>query len=120
MTTNSAAAKVLSKPQPIASWSHLAGYLLITTGITAWGFYIQHAGQANAAPGQLIEHSQAIKNYIISILADLALLFYCWFGVYLRGGNLETLSGGRWNSWKALGIDILIALPFWVIWEATA
>jgi membrane protease YdiL (CAAX protease family) len=100
----------------IASWGHLTGYLLIT----AWGFHIQKAGLGNAPAGELIDHSQAIKNYLLAILADCALLYYCWVGVHRRGGNLDTLSGGFWKSWSMLATDIAIAVPFWVLWEATA
>jgi membrane protease YdiL (CAAX protease family) len=73
-----------------------------------------------AAAGQIADHSQSVKNYLIDIAADCALLYYCWVGVHWRGGNLETLSGGRWTTWKQLLTDIAIALPFWVLWEATA
>jgi len=108
------------KPAQIASWGHLTGYLLITGAITAWGFHIQKAGLGNAPAGELIDHSQVIKNYILAILADCALLYYCWVGVHWRGGSLETLSGGLWKSWRMLARDIAIAVPFWVVWEATA
>ena len=108
------------KPAQIASWGHLTGYLLITAGITAWGFHIQTAGVGNAPTGELIDHSQVIKHYILAILADCALLYYCWVGVHRRGGNLDTLSGGLWKSWPMLAKDIAIAVPFWVLWEATA
>src|SRR5579871_4385524 len=90
------------KPAQIASWGHLTGYLLITAGITAWGFHIQTAGVGNAPTGELIDHSQVIKHYILAILADCALLYYCWVGVHRRGGNLDTLSGGLWKSWPML------------------
>ncbi len=51
---------------------------------------------------------------------DWALLYYCWAGVHRKGGNLQTLSGGRWSSWKDVLTDIAIVLPFWVFWEAAA
>src|ERR1039458_6719490 len=35
-------------------------------------------------------------------------------------GNLKTLSGGRWSSWKSVAVDLGIALPFWVLWEGSA
>lgn len=108
------------KPRQIASWGHLAGYLAIIAGITLWGFHTQKAGLGRAPSGQIVEHSQAIKDYFISILADWALLYYCWVGVHRHGGNLKTLTGGRWISWKELFADLAIALPFWVVWEATA
>ena len=90
------------RPQKIASWGHLAGYLLITAGIAAWGFHIQRTGLSNAPAGQILDHSQVMKNYFLGILADCALLYYCWVGVHWHGGNMETLSGGLWTSWKAL------------------
>jgi len=115
-----ASEKFPAKPAQIASWGHLAGYLLITGGITAWGFYLQKAAVANAPAGQIMDHSQAMKSYFLAILADCALLYYCWVGVHKRGGTMETLSGGRWKSWRAVAIDFAIAFPFWVLWEATA
>ena len=111
---------VKAEPVQIASWWHLAGYLFITAGISTWGFHIQKAGLGNAPAGELVDHSQVMKNYLLGILADCALLYYCWVGVHWHGGNLKTLSGGLWNSWQALAKDIAIALPFWVVWEATA
>ncbi len=108
------------KPRQIASWGHLTGYLAITGGIALWGFHTQKVGLGNAPSGEIVEHSQVIKNYFISILADWALLYYCWVGVHKHGGNMKTLSGGLWTSWKQVLTDLAIALPFWVIWEATA
>ncbi len=104
----------------IASWGHLAGYLLINAAIVVWGFHVQTVGQGHGAAGQIADHSQAMKNYLIDILADCALLYYCWAGVHWYGGNLETLSGGRWRSWRSVLSDVAIAVPFWVLWEATA
>jgi membrane protease YdiL (CAAX protease family) len=104
----------------IASWGHLAGYLLINAAIVVWGLHVQKVGQGHAAAGQIADHSQAMKNYLIDILADCALLYYCWAGVHWHGGNLETLSGGRWRSWRSVAADVAIAVPFWVLWEATA
>ncbi|HKV91222.1 MAG TPA: hypothetical protein VJW20_01600 [Candidatus Angelobacter sp.] len=62
------------KPRQIASWGNLAGYLAIIAGITLWGFHTQKVGLGSAPSGQIVEHSQAIKNYLITILADWALL----------------------------------------------
>jgi membrane protease YdiL (CAAX protease family) len=118
-TTNLQAEK---KPPPIASLKHLIGFLLIGVGLVVLGLLAQHAptgGGGGASAGQLGRHSQAIHIYLFAILGDWALLYYCWAGVHGRGGNLKTLSGGRWTSWKSLVIDVAIALPFWVLWEAT-
>jgi membrane protease YdiL (CAAX protease family) len=111
------------RPRQIASWGHLVGFLLIGVGIVALGLLAQHAptrGGVGASTGQLGRHSQAIPVYLVAILMDWALLYYCWVGVHRRGGDLKTLSGGRWTSWKSVAIDVGIALPFWVLWEGTA
>ncbi|HEY1588944.1 MAG TPA: CPBP family intramembrane glutamic endopeptidase [Rhodanobacter sp.] len=65
-------------------------------------------------------HSSAIPFYIMSILGDCALFYYCWVGVHRAGGTLATLTGGRWTSWKDIMRDAAIALPFWILWELAA
>jgi membrane protease YdiL (CAAX protease family) len=102
----------------IASWRHLVGFLLIGAGMVALGFIAQRG--AGDSSGHLGRHSQAVHIYLAAILMDWALLYYCWVGVHRRGGNLKTLSGGRWTSWKGLAIDLGIAVPFWVLWEGAA
>ncbi|HJX84953.1 MAG TPA: CPBP family intramembrane glutamic endopeptidase [Candidatus Angelobacter sp.] len=111
------------KPPQIAAWVHFIGFLLIGAGVVVMGLLAQHAptgSGAGASPDQLGRHSQATRIYVIAILMDWALLYYCWFGVRRRGGNLKTLSGGRWTSWKSVAVDLAIALPFWVLWEGAA
>jgi membrane protease YdiL (CAAX protease family) len=110
------------RPPRIASWKHLAGFLLIGAGVAASGVLAQHSagGGVGATTGQLGRHSEAIQIYSIAIAMDWALLYYCWAGVHHRGGTLATLSGGRWTSWKSVAVDVGIALPFWALWEGTA
>jgi len=110
-------------PPQIASWKHFAGFLLIGVGIVALGLLAQRAPAGSgvgASPSQLGRHSQAIPIYLSAILLDWGLLYYCWAGVHHRGGNLETLSGGRWTSWKSVATDVAIAVPFWLVWEGAA
>jgi membrane protease YdiL (CAAX protease family) len=107
-------------PPQIASWGHFIGFLLIAAGMVALGMLAQHArtGDAAGASGsQLARHSHAIQVYLAAILMDWLLLYYCWAGVHHRGGDLSTLSGGRWTSWKSLAVAVGIAGAFWVLWE---
>ena len=111
------------KPQQIASWGWLVGFLLIGAGVVAMGFLAQNAPAGSAgtgSAGQLAGHGSAIKIYLTVGLMDWALLYYCWTAVHGWGGNLATLSGGRWTSWKSVAVDMGIALPFWVLWECAA
>jgi membrane protease YdiL (CAAX protease family) len=105
-------------PGQIASWGHLAGFLLIMAGIASLGFVAQHS--ASAPAGQLAGHSHAIQIYLTALLMDWALLYYCWAGVHRWGGTLETLSGGRWKNWRDVIVDAAITLPFLIVWEGTA
>lgn len=110
-------------PAQIASWSRLVGFLLIGAGVMVMGLLLQHAGSAGngaAASGQLASHRQAIPVYLGTIVMEWALFYYCWVGVDHYGGNLWTLSGGRWLSWKDVLLDMGILVPFLVIWEGTA
>jgi membrane protease YdiL (CAAX protease family) len=112
---------ICAKPEQIASWAHLAGFLLIGAGVVALGFLAQHAPSGGgAAPGQLASHSKAIQIYVTVGLMDWALLYYCFGGVHHRGGSFWALAGGRWSSWKSVAVDLAIALPFWVLWTGTA
>jgi membrane protease YdiL (CAAX protease family) len=116
----SAPAKIA--PDPIASWGRLWGFLAIGAGVVVMGFMAQHAptGGAASAPGQLASHSKSIPIYLSLLALDWGLLYYCWNAVHDHGGNLATLSGGRWRSWKSVAVDMAIALPFWVLWEGVA
>jgi uncharacterized protein len=110
------------KPKMIAAWWHLLGYFAIIAYITIAGFRAQQTGMDGSATptGQLGRHSEAYRFYLISIGTDWLFFYYCWVGVHWKGGDLATLTGGRWPTWKQLATDVAIAIPFWVIWEATA
>lgn len=116
------ASAIPEEPKQVASWTHFVGFLLIMAGTAALGFYAQQRGNASgsAAPGQLAEHGKAISVYLVACLMDWALFYYCWVGAHRYGGNLSTLSGGRWTEWKGVATDVAIALPFWVVWESAA
>lgn len=110
------------RPEQIASWASLVGFFLIGAGVVMLGMLAQRApaGSGGAAPGQLASHGKAIPIYLTAIFMDWALFYYCWAAVHHRGGNLFTLSGGRWRSWKELRVDIAIGVPFWLFWTGTA
>jgi membrane protease YdiL (CAAX protease family) len=110
-------------PAQIASWGWLAGFFLIGAGVVVMGFLAQHAGSGSSGattPDQLASHSEAIPIYLGAIFMDWALLYYCWAGVHRFGGSLWRLSGGRWASWKDVGVDAAIGVSFWVLWEGAA
>ena len=114
---------LVARPSPIATQFHLAGLLLILFGVAAAGFFAQHQAAAptgNAPAGQLAEHAQAIQIYLVALVMDWALFFYCYVGVRRTGGTLASLSGGRWTAAKDVLKDIAIAIPFVALWEGVA
>jgi membrane protease YdiL (CAAX protease family) len=104
----------------IASWRHFVVFLLIGAAMVVLGLLAQHAPTTGAPKGQLESHNQAIRLYLIALAMDWALLYYCWSGVHRWGGNLKTLAGERWRSWRMFVTDIAIAVPFWALWEGAA
>jgi uncharacterized protein len=106
--------------QPIASLRHFIGLLLIGAAVVALGFYAQHSAAGSAPNGQLAGHGVAIQVYLFAISLDWALFYYCWVGVHRRSGSLWSLAGGRWSSWRDVGVDLAIAVPFWLVWEGAA
>lgn len=110
-------------PRQIASWWHLAGYVVVVALIALLGALSQHAGANHASAAndaQAADQGGHLGFYIASILGDLAFLYYCWVGVHWYGGTFETLTGGRWRSSRQLLKDVAVALPFWLVWEAVA
>jgi uncharacterized protein len=106
--------------QPIASFRHFLGLLLIGAGTVAMGLFAQRGSTGSAPSGQLASHGVSLQVYLFAISLDWALFYYCWVGVHWRGGSLWHLAGARWKSWREVGVDLAIALPFWLIWEGAA
>lgn len=102
-------------PQPIASWWHLAFFLAIQVGFLAVGL-IDQSGSDQETARLLAQYPVAalVALYLAMIPIECALLIYCLTGLRSRGGNLESLSGGRWTSWKGVAADICVAIPFWI------
>ena len=102
----------------IASSRHTAGLLLIQFGLAALGAYFQN--RPSPGPNQPPAHNSMVPLYASMIVAEWALVRYVWAGIRHKGLRLFDLVGGRWNSWKNVAVDLAIAFPFWIFWEATA
>jgi CAAX protease family protein len=102
----------------IASPRHMAGLLLIQLGLAAVGAYLQ--SRPSRGPELAPEHSGIVPLYVSMIALEWGLVWYVWGGIRDKGHRLLDLVGGRWGSWKDVAVDLAIAFPFWVLWEATA
>ncbi|HYM12233.1 MAG TPA: CPBP family intramembrane glutamic endopeptidase [Bryobacterales bacterium] len=78
--------------------------------------------QSRSSPGPNLvpQHQGLVPLYVSLIVLEWALVRYVWAGVRKQGGGLFELIGGRWSTAKTALLDFAIALPFWVVWEATA
>jgi membrane protease YdiL (CAAX protease family) len=108
---------LLHRPKQIASRGHFIGFLAIMAAMAVMGFLGQGAQMGSSATDPIAAYSVWIHValYIFSIAIECAFFFYCWVGVRRYGGNLETLSGGRWCSWKELAADLGIAVSVWIL-----
>lgn len=102
----------------IASARHTVGLLLIQLGLAAGGAYLQ--SRPSAGPNLAPAHGGLVPLYVSMIGLEWGLVWYVWGGIHHKGYRLLDLVGGRWSDWKNVAADLTIALPFWILWEATA
>jgi membrane protease YdiL (CAAX protease family) len=85
-----------------------------------FSFYdAQHAHSAGASQAAATR-GVIVRGYLLAILYEWGMAAWAWGGVQFKAGNLRTLTGGRWTSWRGLVLDVAIAIPFWSVWELTA
>jgi membrane protease YdiL (CAAX protease family) len=105
---------VRSVPPAVASPWHTLGLLLIFGVPIFSGIHAQRAGGFGAGRGPEGQFPDAaILFYLIGIASTWVLFGYCALGV--RGRGIWALAGGRWTSWKSVGTDLAIMVPFWLI-----
>jgi membrane protease YdiL (CAAX protease family) len=86
-------------------------------GFFSW-YDAQHAQNPGSSAAAM--RGAILRGYLLSILYEWGMAAWAWGGVQFKDGNLRTLSGGRWTSWRRLAQDVAIAIPFWGVWELTA
>jgi len=104
---------VRSVPPAVASPWHTLGLLLILGVAILVGIHAQRTGEFGAGTRPDGHFHAAIPVYLIGIATTWALFGYCALGV--RGRGIWALAGGRWTSWKSVGTDLAVMVPFWLI-----
>ena len=92
--------------------------LLLLLGFFGW-YDAQHARNVGSLSG-VATRGAILRGYLLAILYEWGVAAWAWGGVQFKGGNLPTLTGGRWANWRSLATDMAIAIPFWGMWELTA
>jgi uncharacterized protein len=96
----------------------LLAFFFVYLGV---GFLLQHKSTTRAvAPSSPFTRVSLVPSLLESLAFDWGVFFFAWFGVRQKGGNLATLSAGRWTRARDVLRDIALAIPFWVIWEMVA
>lgn len=107
-----------SSPDPgrklIAPVWHTVLLVGIFLGITIAGALFQR--HAQSTPGALQQHPNVVPLYLSVIAVEWLLVYGVWAGIKTRGMQLRDLIGGRWNSAKAVLIDLALALVVGVFW----
>ena len=104
------------KQQPVAPLWHMALLLLILAGLVVGGARLQsHPEPAKSVAPQ---HSGIVQLYFSIIILQWALVWFVWWGLRRRGKRLRDLIGGKWDSLKAVLVDVAVAFGFWIVWEA--
>ncbi len=112
--------------EPVASYGHTYGLLAILCAVFAISFALQigpgavHTGAVQTAQSAQPMQRRILPGLIESFVFDWSILFYVWGGVQSKGGSLLKLSGRQWSGAGDVLKDLMIAAPFWAIWEATA
>jgi len=60
----------------------------------------QHA-QSAASSSAVASLGAIIRAYLLMIFYEWGMAAWAWGGVQFKGGNLRTLTGGGWTSWRS-------------------
>lgn len=107
------------RPSPVAAPWHTISLLVVF----AWLSFRELLSRQASPPAELnpgASHGALVSNYLWIIALEIGLAAWIWAGVHWQGLSLRDLIGGRWTSWRSVARDIAIAIPFWLVWEATA
>lgn len=110
---------VAARTSLIAAPWHTLSVLAILAGHSIYGAMVAPSSNA-PAPASSAPDGSHVMSYIFMIGSEILLATWIWAGEQWKGGRIRDLIGGCWSSWRQVLRDLAIALPFWVVWEATA
>ena len=105
-----------SVQKAVAPWWHTAILMAFFLGTAAGGAALQHHARGHA---DLVQHRPDVVLLYISLIAgEWGLVYYVWKGG-LRPSRITLLEfvGGRWNSAKAVFLDVVLAIGLWSLWQ---
>jgi hypothetical protein len=115
MTTDPLITEKDPEQKLVAPLWHTALLILILAALAVGGARLQ--SRANPSDAIAPRHAGILPLYFSVIILEWALVGIVWFGLWRRGTRLRELIGGRWNSGRAILLDVVIAFGFWIVWE---
>lgn len=106
---------IMSNQKQVAPLWHTALLIMILATLVVGGARLQ----SHAKPTESIapQHTGNVSLYVSLIVFEWALVLFVWFGLWRRRTTLRELVGGKWNSGRAISLDLAIAFGFWIVWE---
>ena len=102
---------VSAAPRGIAPVWHTIVLLLLLVGVSAMSAASSHSGRT----------TNHIVSYVGTIVLELLLLGWAWFGMRLRRVTMREIIGGKWSSPEQVMLDIGLAIGFIVVsWVVVA
>jgi uncharacterized protein len=103
--------------RPIASTRHFIVMLLIQLALVALGFWLQQRpGTDSLAP----QKRNVLPLYLSVIALEWGLVATVRGAVNDKGISLWEIIGGRWGSWRDVARDVMLSVPFVIVWEFSA
>jgi membrane protease YdiL (CAAX protease family) len=105
-----------ARPAAVAPWQHTAILLAFFLLTAAAGAALQHRAPAG---GGLTEHRPNVPVLYLSLIAgEWGLIYYVWKGALRPSGiTLRQFIGGRWDSARAIALDVILALGLFALWQ---
>jgi uncharacterized protein len=103
--------------RPVASTGHFIVMLLIQAALVAFGFWLQ---RGTGSESVLPQKRNVFPLYLSVIALEWGLVATIRGAANDRGISLWEIIGGRWSGWKDVVRDVLLCVPFVIVWELAA
>jgi membrane protease YdiL (CAAX protease family) len=106
----------LVRPAAVAPWRHTAILIAFFFLLAGGGAVLQHRARTG---GDLTEQRPNLPVLYLSLIAgEWGLIYYVWKGAIRPSGiTLRQFIGGRWNSGRAVGLDVILACGLFALWQ---
>lgn len=98
----------------IAPLRHTVVLLAVLLAIAAYGVYAQRSGAVNGPAPQA--RGSMLPLYLSLIVAEWGLFRLVLAGLRRGGTPFRELLGARWNSWRDVARDVVVAAASWAAW----